>query len=407
MEKKFNFERKLSSLIDKYPTVKTPIQRSKKVSFSQLLLYLNSLLGGINGNAIAYFSAILCSSSSLNFPRQSFSPATMFRPVTTSRTAAPRIGSRKDVAGEAVSSVPPMPRSFPSISIFIVLSKLYSSLTYLSTASDLVLRSVLGCCITLSEYKDERSLLCSSDKSFLIIFFQLHPNSCSPDLERLLYSSNAEIFDLLVFTEIRNQDLHQFLTFVLRYVDKSFNNQFKPTINADFLTKELQIEGKLVALQIWDTPGREKFHNLAVPYYRGADGCILVYDINSKKSFEALDKWYSLFMEQANPSYVSDLDHNKFPFLLLGNKIDADHGVLRQVSDKAAIDWCVAKGDIPYYETSAKEGCNIEAAFLSIAQTALASQHEKHTIYFTASSSEAAYEQEQRSFRGRWFCCYY
>lgn len=159
----------------------------------------------------------------------------------------------------------------------------------------------------------------------MIILFQLHPISCSPDLERLLYSSNAEIFDLLVFTEIRNQDLHQFLTFVLRYVDKSFNNQFKPTINADFLTKELQIEGKLVALQvsflsklkflfhftdfllnnllllqIWDTPGREKFHNLAVPYYRGADGCILVYDINSKKSFEALDKWYSLFMEQVS-----------------------------------------------------------------------------------------------------------
>ncbi|KAH0449826.1 hypothetical protein IEQ34_020518 [Dendrobium chrysotoxum] len=271
----------------------------------------------------------------------------MFRRATTSRTAAPRIG----------------------IILKVILLGDHG-LTYLSTASDLVLTSVLGCCITLSEYKDGKLL-------FIPILDIFH---CSPDLERLLYSSDAEIFYLLVFTEIWNQVLHQFLSFVFRYVDRSFNHQLKPTINADFLTKELQIEGKLVALQIWDTPGREKFHNLALPYYRGADGCILVYDINSKKSFEALDKWYSLFMDQVNPSYVSDLDHNKFPFLLLGNKIDADRGVLRQVSDKAAIDWCVAKGDIPYYETSAKEGCNIEDAFLSIAQTALASQHEKHTM---------------------------
>ena len=35
--------------------------------------------------------------------------------------------------------------------------------------------------------------------------------------------------------------------------------QYKPTIGADFLTKELNLDGKVVSLQIWDIAGQEKF----------------------------------------------------------------------------------------------------------------------------------------------------
>ena len=38
---------------------------------------------------------------------------------------------------------------------------------------------------------------------------------------------------------------------------------FSPaTIGADFLTKELEVEGTLVTLQIWDTAGQERFQSL-------------------------------------------------------------------------------------------------------------------------------------------------
>lgn len=48
-----------------------------------------------------------------------------------------------------------------------------------------------------------------------------------------------------------------------------------------------------------------------------------------------------------------------------------------QVSEKKANDWCVSKGNIPYFETSAKEDYNVDAAFLSIAKTALATDREQ------------------------------
>lgn len=54
-------------------------------------------------------------------------------------------------------------------------------------------------------------------------------------------------------------DLHPLLFFgsvgktslMNQFVHKKFSNQYKATIGADFLTKELVIDDKLVTLQIW------------------------------------------------------------------------------------------------------------------------------------------------------------
>lgn len=36
-----------------------------------------------------------------------------------------------------------------------------------------------------------------------------------------------------------------------QYVNKKFSNQYKATIGADFLTKEVQVEDRLVTMQVW------------------------------------------------------------------------------------------------------------------------------------------------------------
>jgi len=154
-----------------------------------------------------------------------------------------------------------------------------------------------------------------------------------------------------------------------QYVNKKFSNQYKATIGADFLTKEVMIDDKLVTMQIWDTAGQERFQSLGVAFYRGADACVLVYDLTAPKSFEQLDSWRDEFLIQAGPS-----DPDNFPFVVLGNKVDKQDE--RRVQKSKAQNWCKSKGDTPtpYHETSAKDAINIEQAFMQIAKAALAKE---------------------------------
>ena len=89
-----------------------------------------------------------------------------------------------------------------------------------------------------------------------------------------------------------------------------------------------------VYLQIWDTAGQDRFQSLGVAFYRGADCCILVFDLTNEMSFRHLDTWRDEFLIQASPK-----DPENFPFILLGNKTDvADEAASRQVKLLNSID---------------------------------------------------------------------
>lgn len=65
-------------------------------------------------------------------------------------------------------------------------------------------------------------------------------------------------------------------------------------------------------MKLWDTAGQERFQSLGVAFYRGADCCVLVFDVNNAKSFETLDSWRDEFLIQASPR-----DPESFPFVSL------------------------------------------------------------------------------------------
>ena len=89
--------------------------------------------------------------------------------------------------------------------------------------------------------------------------------------------------------------------------------------------------------QIWDTAGQERFQSLGVAFYRGADCCVLVFDVTAPNTFKTLDSWRDEFLIQASPR-----DPENFPFVVLGNKIDLEN---RQVR---AGDGRVLGGGLPF-----------------------------------------------------------
>lgn len=87
------------------------------------------------------------------------------------------------------------------------------------------------------------------------------------------------------------------------------------TIGVEFGSKIVNVGGKSVKLQIWDTAGQERFRSVTKGYYRGAAGALLVYDITSRDSFNALSTWLNDAKTLASPNIV---------ILLVGNKKDLD-----------------------------------------------------------------------------------
>ncbi|KAI0935482.1 hypothetical protein AcV5_003898 [Taiwanofungus camphoratus] len=112
-------------------------------------------------------------------------------------------------------------------------------------------------------------------------------------------------------TSLRNQ-----------YISGRFTTGYRATIGADFITKSLphySSPDETVTLQIWDTAGQERFSSLSSAFFRGADACLLMFDVNQPDTLKALTKWWSEFREKAP---VADEEVEDFCCVVVGNKID-------------------------------------------------------------------------------------
>jgi Ras-related protein Rab-7A len=148
-----------------------------------------------------------------------------------------------------------------------------------------------------------------------------------------------------------------------RFVTSEFSQTYKATIGADFMRKEIVIEEKHISLQLWDTAGQERFQSLGSAFYRGADACILVYDITMLKTFDSIISWKQEFLNQCGPS-----DPNTFPFMVVGNKCDLEND--RTVSIAKSNQWA-REQDLPLIEASAKDNIRIEDIFMEIVKKAM------------------------------------
>ena len=145
---------------------------------------------------------------------------------------------------------------------------------------------------------------------------------------------------------------------VKRYVFKKFSDDYKVTVGLDFQSKTIQMNGKYISLQIWDTAGTEMFQSLSASYYRNSAGAIVVFDVTDEKSFESLDTWINFYRENKDRT-KEDLIY------LVGNKVDLDN---RVISEKDAKNYLMSKGLKNYFEVSAKRGDNVDKLFNSLAK---------------------------------------
>jgi len=123
-----------------------------------------------------------------------------------------------------------------------------------------------------------------------------------------------------------------------------FEESYQATIGIDFAIKTLDVDGKIIKIQLWDTAGQEKFRGITASYYRGAHAIMLVFDVTNVMSFHNIQRW-----RKEVDQYAVD---NVCCFLI-GNKCDLVD--MRSVDEKQATKYASKLG-VPYLETSAKTG---------------------------------------------------
>ena len=146
---------------------------------------------------------------------------------------------------------------------------------------------------------------------------------------------------------------------ILRYIEDYFSGNMMSSIGVDFKTKQIEINDRLIKMQIWDTAGHEKFRTITTSYYKSAHAIIVLYDITDINTFEHVKNWMIDIDKFAKQGVLR---------LLIGNKIDLNDN--RQVTKEAG-ETLANKFGVNFFEVSAKDNININELFLETAKSLL------------------------------------
>ncbi|XP_071249889.1 ras-related protein Rab-37-like isoform X2 [Salvelinus alpinus] len=115
---------------------------------------------------------------------------------------------------------------------------------------------------------------------------------------------------------------------------KFIPGSFSATVGICFTNKVVTVDNVKVKLQMWDTAGQERFRSVTHAYYRDAHALLLLYDITSKSSFDNIRA-----------------------------DMASERVIRRDEGEKLAREYSV-----PFMETSAKTGVNVDLAFIAVAK---------------------------------------
>lgn len=141
-----------------------------------------------------------------------------------------------------------------------------------------------------------------------------------------------------------------------QFVQNVWIDSYDPTIE-DSYRKQIEVDGRIVILEILDTAGTEQFTAMRELYMKTGRGFVFVFSITNASTLHELTDLYQTLC-QMKP------EGPRVPLVLVGNKSDMVEK--RQVSRARAHAMAMSWGDKPYYETSARRRVNVDEVFKDV-----------------------------------------
>ncbi|MFX1258400.1 MAG: Rab family GTPase [Promethearchaeota archaeon] len=151
---------------------------------------------------------------------------------------------------------------------------------------------------------------------------------------------------------------------------EKFEYEYIPTVGVNITKEKVTVKNDMgkntdVTLMIWDIAGQPQFYMLHRPYFNGADGMMLVYDITRSSSFSNINNWYNTCIKYGLSA---------IPRILIGNKIDLkdERKIILPMAEHLS-----QKLNANFFETSALTGENVKLIFNKIGELTLLSKLEE------------------------------
>ncbi|MFX1275410.1 MAG: Rab family GTPase [Promethearchaeota archaeon] len=153
-------------------------------------------------------------------------------------------------------------------------------------------------------------------------------------------------------------------TLLHRYKKNEFLADTQMTLGVGFFVKRINIEGRILMLQLWDFGGQEQFRFMLKKYAMGARGAILMYDLTRFATLENIEEWVDICRK----------DNPGLPIILVGTKLDLESEF---DSHDYPIEMMNEHDLFDHITTSSKTGENIQSVFEKIAKKIIQLENNK------------------------------
>ena len=144
-----------------------------------------------------------------------------------------------------------------------------------------------------------------------------------------------------------------------RFVSGAFKQNLDPNLGGKNYEKQLNVNGQIVHIQIWDTAGQEQYKALAPFYYRNAHVVIIVFALGdhnpqnsiSRISLNSVDDWYEQIRRNNGDAII----------VLCGSMDDLENREVTYEEGKHKAN--TLPDAVEYFETSSLTGDGIDELF--------------------------------------------